>query len=355
MADEREIRVGIIGAGGIAGAHAERYKRVPGARVVAVADVLPGRAQGFIERYGLQGARAYSDYREMLRDDLEAVSICTFNAAHYEPTMAALDAGKHVLLEKPMAVQLAQGLDMVRAAQRAHRMLSIGFQSRYDPNVQEARRVVHSGGLGKVYYAETGGGRRKGIPGGTFVRKETAVGGAVLDIGCYSLDTALWIMGDPRPLTVSATTSGYFGKSPVYARQAWGGTMRPEDFDVEDFGVAFIRLEGDATLVFKISWAMHFDSLGHTFFLGTEGGLDLDQLRLYHDTYGLGAATDLPRRDSNWGDQFLRKIQAFVEAVRDGGPAPIPGERILHATAVLDALYRSAEERTEVRVEMPPL
>lgn len=355
MTDHHAVRIGIIGSGGIAGAHAERYKKIPGVRVVAVADVIPGRAEQFIERYGFEGARAFTDHREMLKEDMDGVSICTFNAAHYEPTIDALQAGKHVLLEKPMAVSLQQGLDMVRAARSAGRMLSIGFQTRYDADVINARGVVASGALGRIYFAETGGGRRKGIPGGTFVRRESAVGGAILDIGCYSIDTAMYVMGNPKPLTVSAVTSDYFGKSPVYSAQAWGGKMRPEDFTVEDFGMAMVRLEGDAVLVFKIAWAMHADTLGPTFFLGTEGGLNLDEMRLYHDEFGLGVHTDLPKTSSHGGDSFFRKIEAFVAAIRTGGPAPIPGEEILHSTAIIDAIYRSAQERSEVRISIPPV
>ncbi len=358
LADEREVRIGIIGSGGIAGMHAERYAQVPGARVVAVADVVPGRAQSFIERFGFEGARAFTDYHELLQTDCEGVSVCTFNAAHYAPTMDALGAGKHVLLEKPMAVRLSEGIDMVRQARRSGRMLSIGFQTRYEPRTIAARRVVASGALGSVYYAETGGGRRKGIPGGTFVHQETAVGGAVLDIGCYSLDTALHVMGNPRPLTVSATTSAHFGRSPVYCKQAWGGNMKPEDFTVEDFGMAMVRLEGDAVLVFKIAWAMHAPSLGSTFFLGTEGGLNMDTMTLHHDEFGLGVDTNLGvdgRGQGGRRDSFYRKIEAFVEAIRAGGPAPIPGEEEIHATAIIDAIYRSAAEREEVRIEIPAL
>jgi predicted dehydrogenase len=357
---EGEVRIGIIGSGGIAGAHAERYKNIPGARIVAVADVVPGRAAAFIERYGFEGARPFSDHREMLKDDFDGVSVCTFNAAHYQPTMDALAAGKHVLLEKPMAVRLAEGVDMVRLARRMGRILTIGFQTRYEERTIAARRIVESGTLGRIYYAETGGGRRKGIPGGTFVRRETAIGGAVLDIGCYSLDTALHVMGNPRPLTVSAFTADHFGKSPVYARQAWGGTMTPEDFTVEDFGMAMIRLEGDAVLLFKISWAMHAETLGASYFLGTEGGLNMDQMTVYHDQYGVGAATTVPVGGRGGGgrrgrDPFFRKIEAFVEAIRAGGPAPIPGEDEIHATAIIEAIYRSAAERSEVRIEIPPL
>jgi predicted dehydrogenase len=350
---DREVRIGIIGSGGIAGAHAERYKTVPGAK--AVADVVPGRAEQFIQRFGFEGARAFTDHREMLKEELDGVSVCTFNAAHYQPTMDALAAGRHVLLEKPMAVRLSEGVEMVRAARRAGRILTIGFQTRYEPRVMTARRIVASGALGKIYYAETGGGRRKGIPGGSFVRKETAVGGAVLDIGCYSLDTALHVMGNPRPLTVSAFTGNHFGKSPVYSKQAWGGQMRPEDFTVEDFGMAMIRLEGDAVLLFKISWAMHADTLGAGYFLGTEGGLNLDGMKLYHDQFGVGVVTEVPTSGGNWSDAFHRKIEHFVQAIRTGGPAPIPGEEEIHATAIIEAIYRSAEERSEVRIEIPPL
>ncbi len=354
MAEQRDVRIGIIGSGGIAGAHAERYKKIPGVRLAACADVIPGRAEQFISRLGLQGARAFTDTAEMLKEDLDGVSICTFNAAHYQPTIQALEAGKHVLLEKPMAVSLEQGVDMVRTSRRMGKMLSIGFQSRYDAPVRVARRIVAAGTLGRIYYAETGGGRRKGIPGGTFVRRESAVGGAILDIGCYSIDTAMHILGNPRPLTVSAYTSDCFGKSPVYSKQAWGGNMKPEEFTVEDFGMAMVRLEGDAVLVFKIAWAMHANTLGATFFLGTEGGLNMDEMRLYHDEFGRGVQTELGRPEGR-GDSFLRKIELFVEAIRTGGPAPIPGEEIIHSTAIIDAVYRSAAERAEVRIEIPEI
>ena len=353
---DSEVRIGIIGSGSIAGAHADGYKPLKGVRVVAVADVVPGRAQAFIERHGFEGAEAFSDHREMLTRDLDAVSVCTFNAAHYQPTMDALAAGKHVLLEKPMATTLADGLAMVRQARASGRMLSIGFQSRYQPNVIAAHALAASGALGHIYYAETGGGRRRGIPGGTFVRRDTAVGGAVLDIGCYSLDTALWVMGNPRPLTVSATTSNHFGSSPERARlTVWDRQMDPAKFEVEDFGVAMVRMEGDRVLVFKISWAMHAETLGQTFFLGTEGGLNLDELRLYHDVADQPANTQITAHAGGWKDNFHKKIEAFVQAVRDGGPAPIPGEEMLNATAIIEGIYRSAAEHAEVRLDVPAI
>ena len=272
---DSEVRIGIIGSGGIAGAHAAGYRPLKGVRVVAVADVVPGRAKAFIEGQGLEGAEAFSDHREMLTRDLDAVSVCTFNAAHYQPTMDALAAGKHVLLEKPMATTLADGLAMVRQARASGRMLSIGFQSRYQPNAIAAHALAASGALGHIYYAETGGGRRRGIPGGTFVRRDTAVGGAVLDIGCYSLDTALWVMGNPRPLTVSATTSNHFGSSPERARlTSWDRRMDPAKFDVEDFGVATLTFSTGVVAALEVTWhGTPGASAGTRQFVGTRGQL----------------------------------------------------------------------------------
>ncbi|HEX6971388.1 MAG TPA: Gfo/Idh/MocA family oxidoreductase, partial [Limnochordia bacterium] len=290
-----EVRIGIIGTGGIAGVHAENYKKTPGARVVAACDVVPGKAEAFLARFGFDDARAFTDHRQMLEEPIDAVSVCTPNAFHAQTAIDALAAGKHVLVEKPMSVTLAEGVEMVRAARAAGRILSVGFQSRYSRTVTAAREIVQSGGLGRVYYVETGGGRRKGIPGGSFVSKATAGGGAVLDIGCYSLDTAMFVLGHPRPLTVSAYLSAHFGTSPVYSRTAsWGG-VDPDRFDVEDFGAAMVRLEGDICLMFKISWAMHLDTLGPSLWLGTEGGLKLsDGLEIFHDRFGRDGRTELP-------------------------------------------------------------
>ncbi len=351
------VRIGIIGSGGIARAHARAYKEIPGVEVVAVADVVPGKAQQFIEEQELAGATAFEDHRRLLELDLDGVSVCTPNVAHHRTSVDALEAGKHVLVEKPMSVTLEQAVEMVQASRRAGKILSIGFQPRYDPNMQLIKDIVQSGKLGKVYYVETGGGRRRGMPGGTFIRKDLAGAGAIADIGCYSLDLALNALGYPKPLTVSAVTTNYFGTSPVYAR--W----KPEEFEVEDFGAAFIRLEGDITLYFKISWAMHLDTLGSTFFLGTEAGLKTEpatgvwdygvsSIKVYHDFHNIPTETNVPLRRQNV-NIFAEKVKDFVRAVREGGPAPIPGEQILRQQAIIDGVLRSAAAGREVEIVIP--
>ncbi|WP_274651782.1 Gfo/Idh/MocA family protein [Paenibacillus humicola] len=357
----KTLKIGIIGSGGIARAHINQYKKLPDVEVAAVADVVPGKAQQFIEALGLEGAAAYEDHRKLLELDLDGVSICTPNVAHHTTAVDAMRAGKQVLLEKPMSVTLAEALDMVQVSRETGRMLTIGFQPRYDPNMKLVQDIVQSGKLGKVYYVETGGGRRRGMPGGTFIRKELAGAGAMADIGCYSLDMALNAMGYPKPLTVSAYTSNYFGTNPLYHKEA-------EKFEVEDFGVAMVRFEGDLVLQFKISWAMHMDSLGSTMFLGTDAGLKVNpfgsgnwsgvwdgkvgNLTLYHDFMGQQTSTPVPIIEHS-KDLFFEKVRDFVDAVREGRPAPIPADQIVIQQAIIDGVLRSADLKREVSIELP--
>ena len=357
------VRIGIIGTGGIARAHVNAYKQMPDVEIQAVCDVIPGKAEAFARDAGLTGARTFDDHRSMLELDLDGVSVCTPNVAHHRTAVDALQAGKNVLVEKPMAVTLEQAVEMARAAKRSGRILTIGFQPRYDPNMRLVKDVVQSGKLGKVYYVETGGGRRRGMPGGTFIRKDLAGAGAMADIGCYSLDMALNALNYPKPLTVSAYTSNHFGTSPTYHREA-------ERFEVEDFGVALVRLEGGIVLNFKISWAMHMDTLGATMFLGTDAGLKVTpagsgpwsgvwdggvgSVTLFHDLLGHQTASPLPVQDHHV-QIFFEKVRDFVNAVREGKPAPIPGEQIVRNQAVIDGILRSAADGREVVIEIPEI
>ncbi|MFC0335348.1 Gfo/Idh/MocA family protein [Paenibacillus sepulcri] len=357
----KTVRIGIIGSGGIAHAHVSQYKKLPDVEIVAVADVVPGKAQQFIDSLSLENAQPFEDHRKLLELDLDGVSICTPNVSHHLTTVDALRAGKQVLLEKPMSVTLSEAVDMVQAARESGSMLTIGFQPRYDPNMKLVQDIVQSGKLGKVYYVETGGGRRRGMPGGTFIRKDLAGAGAMADIGCYSLDMALNAMGYPRPLTVSAYTSNHFGTNPLYHKEA-------DRFQVEDFGVAMVRFENDLVLQFKISWAMHMDSLGSTLFLGTDAGLKVEpfgtgnwsgvwdgkvgSMTMFHDFMGQQTSTPVPVIEHS-KELFFEKVRDFVDAVREGLPAPIPGEQILIQQAIIDGVLRSAELKREVSIELP--
>ncbi len=355
------INVGIIGSGGIAAAHAEAYKQMDDVRIVAVADIIPGKASQFIEQLNLKNARGFRDHLDLLTLDLDAVSVCTPNVAHHQTSIDSLNSGKHVLVEKPMAVTLTQAIEMVDAAKKADKILTVGFQPRYDPNMQAVKDIVQTGQLGNVYYVQTGGGRRRGMPGGTFIKKSLAGAGAMADIGCYSLDLALNSLGYPKPLTVSAYTSNYFGTNPIYHKEA-------DNFEVEDFGVAMIRLEGDILLNFKISWAMHMDSLGPTLFLGTDAGLKLTpagngpwsgvwdggigSISMYHDIKGHHVETTIPVQNHRL-NIFYEKVRDFVIAIKEGKAAPIPGEQIVINQAIIDGILRSSELGSEVKIKLP--
>lgn len=185
----RKLKVGIIGTGWIAEAHIESYKQMPDVEIVAAADLIPGKAEKFFKRYGVEGVRLYPDHKAMLdaeAGNLDAVSICTYNATHAECTIYALQKGVNVLLEKPMCVTMEEAEAIVKAEKESGKLLSIGFQPRMDDNMKMIKKIVESGELGKIYYIQTGGGRRRGIPNSTFIEKKTAGIGALGDIGCYS-------------------------------------------------------------------------------------------------------------------------------------------------------------------------
>lgn len=359
---DRKLKIGIIGTGWIAESHVESYKRMKDVEIVALADLIEGKAERFAERYGLPLARCYRSGHEMLEnEELDAVSVCTYNSTHAECTIDAFEHGVHVLLEKPMCVTLDEAVEIVRAEKKSGKILSIGFQPRFDPNMQMIKRIVQSGALGEVYYIQTGGGRRRGIPGSTFIEKDTAGIGAVGDIGCYSLDMVLNAVGYPKPLTVSGYMSDFFGKNPEYTP--------PQDakrFSVDDFAAAFIRLEGGIILDFRISWAMHMDTSGDTLILGKKAGLRIPStecwngsvggpMTIYTDIGGQPIQYQVPILKNEGPGLFDRKIRSFLDAIITGGPSPVPSEQIIYNQAIIDGICRSAELGREVEIVIPEI
>ncbi|SFL73201.1 Predicted dehydrogenase [Paenibacillus sp. 1_12] len=355
----KTIKIGIIGSGNIAGAHLKAYQLMNDVEIVGIADIIPGKAEEFIARHELNGVKAFDDHNKLLELDLDGVSVCTPNVSHHSISVDSLRAGKHVLVEKPMAVTMEQAVDMVQTSKKTEKMLSIAFQPRYDPNMQMIRDIVRSGQLGNVYYVQTGGGRRRGMPKGTFISKQLAGAGALADIGCYSLDMVLNALGYPKPLTVSAMTSNHFGTNPHYHPQA-------SAFEVEDFGMAMIRFEGDLVVNFKIGWAMHMDTLGPTLFLGTDAGLKvtpsgngawdggITSVSLFHDIMGHHTESAFPVKQHQISI-FYEKVRDFVTAIQEGRPAPIPGSEIIRNQAIIDGILRSSELKREVDIFIPEL
>ena len=367
----RKMRVGIIGCGWIAGSHIKAYLNQPDVEIVAGADLVPGKAEAFFKKYGVEGVKTdYASHKEMIDDEslhLDAVSICTYNRQHAAPAIYALDHGINVLLEKPFTVTLDEAVEVMKAEKRSGKVLSIGFQPRLDANMQMIKKIVQSGELGKIYYIQTGGGRRRGIPtpdGTSFIADETAGIGALGDIGCYSLDMVLNAIGYPKPLTVTGYKSAFFGKDPNYS--GYRADKRAEyakTFQVDDFAAAFIRLEGDIILDFRIAWAMNMDTPGDTIILGTKGGLRIPStecwngtvggpMKIYHEVCGEQVETEIPVITMKKG-LFDLKIRTFLDACKNGTPAPVPTSQIIYNQAIIDGIARSAECGHEVEINVP--
>jgi len=364
----KKLKIGIIGTGWIAEAHIMSYKNMPDVEVVAAADLIPGKAEAFMKRFGVEGVRFYPSHKEMLdNEELDAVSVCTYNTAHAEPTIYALEKGVNVLLEKPFCVTTEEAVEIMRAEKKSGKILSIGFQPRLDANMQMIKKIVESGELGEIYYIQTGGGRRRGIPNSTFIEKSTGGIGALGDIGCYSLDMVLNAIGYPKPLTVSGYTSNFFGTNPIYATPDANHTAEENAarFSVDDFAAAFIRLEGGIILDFRIAWAMHVDTPGDTIIFGKKGALRIPStdcwngsvggaMTLYHDLAGERAQTTVPIIESN-GSLFDKKIRSFLDAVKYNLPAPVPTSQIIYNQAIIDGICKSAEVGHEIEINIPEI
>lgn len=364
----KKLKVGIIGTGWIAESHIQQYNVMPDVEVVAMADLIPGKAEAFKEKWGVKGdVRFYPDHKSMIdNEELDAVSVCTYNATHAECTIYALEHGINVLLEKPMCVTLDEAADIVRAEKKSGKILSIGFQPRYDANMQMIKKIVESGTLGEIYYIQTGGGRRRGIPNSTFIEKKTAGIGALGDIGCYSLDMVLNAIGYPTPKTVSGYKSAFFGTSTEYQSE-----YDAKRFDVDDFAAAFIRLEpgkyGDKDgiiLDFRIAWAMHVDTPGDTIIFGKKAALRIPStdcwngsvggpMKIYHDIAGARVETVVPIIQNKGQGLFYKKVRSFLDAIKTGGTSPVPSSQIIKNQAILDGIVRSAEAGKEVDIVMP--
>ena len=364
----RKLKVGIVGTGWIAEAHVPQYLKFPDVELVAMCDIVPGRCEKFCKRRGVDYAniRFYEDLDEMLeKEQLDAVSVCTYNATHAECAIKCLNAGVNVLLEKPFTVTIEEAAEVIKAEKASGKLLTIGFQPRMDPNMQQIKKIVESGVLGEIYYVQTGGGRRRGIPNSTFIEKKTAGIGALGDIGCYSLDMVLNAIGYPKPLTVSGYTSNFFGTNALYQRPDQDHTAEENAarFNVDDFAAAFIRLEGGIILDFRISWAMHLDTPGDTIILGKKGALRIPstecwngtvggEMTLYSDVAGLQTETKFPILHCG-KDLFEMKVRSFLDAVKEGLPAPVPSAQIFYNQAIIDGIGKSAALGREIELEIP--
>jgi predicted dehydrogenase len=344
-----EFKIVVVGAGWAARfVHLPGY-RAAGAPVAALCDLDEERARPLAQEHAVP--RLYTDWHQMLaQEQPDIVSVCLPNVLHHEVTIAALDAGAHVLCEKPLAVSVAEARGMFDSARRRGKHLMAAQNFRFSAPAQAIKRAVDSGDLGQIYYAEAIAMRRMGIPTwGTFHQRALSAGGCLLDIGVHMLDQTLWLMGNPTPARVSAMTQRRFGQRPEIAA-AWGNVWDPQRFDVEDFAAAFVRFQDGSSLVLRACWAAHIArSQFSSLLVGTEGGAVTDPPTLYKLRDGEqidDELTDLPPVNA-----YQAEVAHFLAVVRGETEPLVREEETMNVQRILNAAYRSAEEGREVEVD----
>jgi predicted dehydrogenase len=351
------LRVGVVGLGWAGQQHLNAYLALPGVEVVGLSDANPARLGEIADQHGIAGR--FTDWRDLIAGaGIDAISVATPTFLHQPVAIGALEAGLHVLSEKPLARTGDEAQAMSDAAVKAGRVLHTAFNHRRRGDVQVLKRYVDEGRLGRVYYAKAHWLRRSGIPGlrSWFTNKEMAGGGPLLDIGVHVLDMALYLLGEPRVASVSATTYAEFGPR---GRGASNSQKMQVDtaYEVEDLASAFLRLEGGRTLTLETSWAGYSgtgDSFGVALF-GAEGGGVIevanyrpdDTLRIYTDIAGAPAEIkpELPPPGLH-----AAVVADFVAAVRSGDWTEHTSADGLARARIIDACYASAAAGHEVPV-----
>lgn len=347
MADAKKPRIAIIGAGFIT-----RIGHLPGysaarANVVAICDLNPVPAQALASQYGIP--KVYGDWREMITaEQPDIVSVCLPNVLHREPVLFALEAGAHVLCEKPLATSVAEAAEMFAAAERVGRRLMAAQNWRWDAGSRAIKRIVDTGDLGDIYYGEATALRRMGIPTwGVFHQKALSHGGALLDVGVHMLDLAVWLMGNPQPVRVSAQTQRKFGTRPEVAkmlRSAWD----PAKFDVEDFAVALVHFANGATLLLRTSWAAHIDAETFSVRLaGTEAGATTTPPMVFRNHAGIPVDEHLQLQKVN---SYEREIAHWLRVVAGEEKQLVAPEETMNVQRIIEAAYESAASGHEVAI-----
>ena len=344
------LNVAVIGAGAISRSqHLVGWKQLADVRVAALAEVSADDLRRVADEFDVP--RRETDYRRLLDDDsIDVFDVCVPSALHAEVTIAALQAGKHVLCEKPMATSRADAAAILAAYHASGKKLMIAQHMRFDPTVMELRTYLEDFDLGSVYFARAQWLRRRRLPARPgFTQRRLSGGGALYDIGVHVLDLTWWLLGCPRPLTASGGTFSHLARRGDLGSE-WG-TWDPAKIDVEDFAAGMIRFETGGLLSLEASW-LGFQperDFSRLQLFGTRGGAIWPDCRLFGETQGrpwniqLGSAHgDRPHREA---------IRQFAHAILADLPPPIPPEQSANTIAMLECLYRSSERGSEQPVE----
>lgn len=351
---DRVLKIGIIGCGGIATQkHMPALSKLKNVELVAFCDIIEERAQKACKNFGTAEAKVYTDYKELLKDEtIEVIHVCTPNRSHSFISIDAMEAGKHVMCEKPMAKTSEEALSMVEAAKRTGKKLTIGYQNRYREDSMYLKRACEDNALGEVYYAKAHALRRRAVPTwGVFLNEEEQGGGPLIDIGTHALDLTLWMMNNYEPELVVGSVFKKLGDQTETAN-AWGD-WDPAEYTVEDSAFGFIKMKNGATIVLESSWALNTLDVGEaqTSLCGTKAGADMkDGLRIngvkYNKQYiekpGLGAG-GVDFYDGKALEPQDVEAKMWIDAILNDTDVLVKPEEALVVTQILEAIYESAK------------
>jgi predicted dehydrogenase len=346
----------VIGVGQIGKRHVDQYSKMENVEIVAIADVNETEAKRVAAQYGI--ATVYTDLHQLLgRDDIQAVDVCLHNNYHMPATVAALEAGKDVFCEKPMAGAYVDAVKMWATAQATGRKLGIQFVTMYAAETKAAKLMIDGGQLGKLYHARSAGHRRRGRPfvdgygTPTFVQKEHSAGGALYDMGVYHIATMLYLLGNPQVLRISGKTYQETDVDP--------GRLARSGYNVEELGLGFIRFAGGLTLDIIEAWAVHMDKFDGSTIFGNQGGLRLEPFGYFRSLGDLDLDTTANMDGLEWrlhtvreqGDAYDGPQQHWIAAVEGSVPLMPTAPCALNTMLISEGIYLSDKLGREVSAE----
>jgi predicted dehydrogenase len=347
-----KMKVGMIGLGGISKTHMPGWIDNPYTEVVAGSDVAEAPLLAWSEKYGID--KVSTKPEDLINDPtIDIIDICTPNNFHSPLAVAALNAGKHVICEKPLAPNPAAIQAMIDARDASGKMLMTAQHFRFTPHAKAMKAAIDTGVLGDIYHARSWMLRRAAAPTTPgFILKEQATGGAVIDIGVHILDLTLWFMGNPKAVSVTGVARSELAHKPG-AFSIWGGAIPPV-MNVEEFASAFVRFENGATLVLEVSWLLHHNTEGEDmqmWLYGTEGGSHWPKGEIYQSDYAekkhINTTLD---KGAALREAHAQECFEFSQAIYEGTPSPVPAEQSLEVLTILDGVYRSQEAGGEIKL-----
>lgn len=350
-----KIKVAVIGTGGISNEHIRSYLKNPNVELYAFCDINADRVKMMAEKYGV--SRTYTDKDVMLRElpEIDAVSVCTWNSQHAPCTIAALNAGCHVICEKPMATSADEARQMKEAADKNGKLLMVGFVRRFGNDCKIVSDYIQNGYFGDIYYGKATYLRRNGCPGGWFGDKSRSAGGPLIDLGVHVIDLTRYLCGNPKPVSVYGATFDYLknrpgikDKGPSYVSASKGSS---DIFDVEDLASAMIRYDNGTVISVEAAFSLNIKSdEGKIELFGTKAGAKMDpELEIYTELNGYMSNVQLKTPTAlSFDGLFANEINHFVDCVMNGTECKSPAEDGIILMQILDAIYESARTGHEV-------